>query len=72
MARSSERVLSGNGYEEKWLESVEFQEMWTPWIWKFFSHLVEYKRLSENSTSILKRDKVLGSLSKNESMYPWD
>ena len=56
LSHDEKRVLSRDGYEKKCLESVEFQEMRTPWIWKFFSHMVEYKRLSENSTSILERD----------------
>ena len=36
---------------------------------KIFPHLVEYKHLSENSTTILERDRAPANLQKNERMY---
>ena len=62
MTKTWGQVLSGEDNKWKCLESVHFPGMWTPSIWKFFPHLVEYKSLKENSASILERDKALRSL----------
>ena len=35
---------------------MDFLGAWTLQIWKVFPHMVEYKTLRENSTSILERE----------------
>ena len=35
---------------------MHFLGMWAPLIWNFSLHMVEYKSLRENSTSILERE----------------
>ena len=56
--------------------SFEWRETWVPWINAFsrnfssinlnvFPHMMEYKSLRENSTSILKRDKAIEGVYRN-------
>ena len=59
--RTWRRFERGKGYK-KGLDLMHLQGIWTPYIWKFFSHVMEYSSLRGNSTSIAEKDKALRSL----------